>query len=203
MPARVSHSRGRYPLREFTRSSLRCPYGAPQIASASALISASANVFTIARSRSGLADSTCSRRKPAGSTLFGAVIALVSFDLDLAVSKDLRDDRLLLHDTPSTRPAVHHLRGRSLPPARPSRDVVTETRIYQGCRAPPTWTQPRSRRRHAAWYHIDTPSRLPAAPSQSLCPEMLLGQGVHRRASPSDQPDASSGVRHSGRDQLR
>jgi len=43
----------------------------------------------------------------------GAVIALVSFDHDLAVSKDLRDDRLLLHDTPSTRPAVHHLRGRS------------------------------------------------------------------------------------------
>jgi hypothetical protein len=28
-------------------------------------------------------------------------MALVSFDLDLAVSKDLRDDRLHLHDTPS------------------------------------------------------------------------------------------------------
>jgi hypothetical protein len=64
----------------LVRSSLRTPYGAPQIASASALISASANVFTIARSRSGLAVSTCSRRKSAGSTPLGAVIALVSFD---------------------------------------------------------------------------------------------------------------------------
>src|SRR5205823_6672817 len=71
------------------RSSLRCPYGAPQIASASADISASANVFTIACNRSGDAASNCSRRKPAGSTLLGAVIALVSFDHDLAVSKDL------------------------------------------------------------------------------------------------------------------
>ena len=49
VPARVSQSRARYQLRELTRSSLRCPYGAPQIASASADISASANVFTIAR----------------------------------------------------------------------------------------------------------------------------------------------------------
>ncbi len=75
VPARVSHSRARYPLREFTRSSLRCPYGAPQTASASADISASANVFTIARNRSGLADSSCSRSTPTGSTLLGAVIA--------------------------------------------------------------------------------------------------------------------------------
>jgi len=106
---------------------VRCPYGAPQIASASADISASANVFTIARSRSGLADSSCSHRKPAGSTLLGAVIALVSFDLDLAVSKDLRDDRLLLHDTPSTSHVVHHLRGRS-PGCRLSRGDAGEKR---------------------------------------------------------------------------
>src|SRR5918912_3676409 len=105
VPARVSHSRDRYPLRWLVRSSLRCPYGAPQIASASADISASANVCTIARSRSGLADSSCSRSSPAGSRLLGAVIALVSFDLDLAVSKDLRDDRLLPHDTPTTGPS--------------------------------------------------------------------------------------------------
>src|SRR5919202_1104264 len=111
VPARVSHSRGRYPLRWLVRSSRRCPYCAPQIASASADISASANVFTIARNRSGDADSSCSRRKPAGSTLLGAVIALVSFGCDLAVSKDLCDDRLLLHATPLTRAAVHHLRG--------------------------------------------------------------------------------------------
>jgi hypothetical protein len=32
--------------------------------------------------------------------------------LDLAVSKDLRGDRLSLHDTPNLRPVVHHLRGR-------------------------------------------------------------------------------------------
>jgi hypothetical protein len=45
------------------------------------------NVFTIARNRSGLADSSYSRNKPAGSTLVGTVIALVSVDCDLAVSK--------------------------------------------------------------------------------------------------------------------
>src|SRR5919205_1014791 len=112
VPARVSHSRGRYPLRWLVRSSLRCPYGAPQIASASADISASANVFTIARSRSGLADSSCSRRKPAGSTLLGAVIASFSLIMTWSSEKDLRGDRLLSHDPPLTRPAVHHLRGR-------------------------------------------------------------------------------------------
>jgi len=37
-------------LRWSVCSSLRCQYGAPQIASASADINASANVFTIARS---------------------------------------------------------------------------------------------------------------------------------------------------------
>ena len=35
VPARVSQSRGRYPLRELTRSSLRDPYGAPHTASIS------------------------------------------------------------------------------------------------------------------------------------------------------------------------
>jgi hypothetical protein len=78
VPARVSHSRVRYPLREFTRSWLRCPYGAPQTASASALISASANVFTIARNTSGSAEAACSRRNWAGSILLGAVIASYS-----------------------------------------------------------------------------------------------------------------------------
>src|SRR3954468_24576966 len=67
---------------------------------------------------SGLADSSCSRNKPAGSTLLGAVIALVSFDSDLAVSKDLRGGRLPLHDTPATRRVALHLRGRNLGSAR-------------------------------------------------------------------------------------
>jgi hypothetical protein len=50
--SRVSHSRCRYLLRVFTRSSLRSPYSAPHIASASALISACANERTMPRSRS-------------------------------------------------------------------------------------------------------------------------------------------------------
>jgi len=86
---------------------------APHSASASALISASANVFTIARNRSGSPSPPAHAGTRQGSTFLDAVIALVSFDHDLVVSKDLRDDRLLLHDTPSTRPAVHHLPGRS------------------------------------------------------------------------------------------
>jgi hypothetical protein len=49
----------------------------------------------------------------------GAVIALVSFDLDLAVSKDLCDDRLLSHDTLVSEPVVHHLRGRDPAHAAP------------------------------------------------------------------------------------
>jgi len=59
VPTRVSHSRSRYPLRRFTRSGERSPYPAPQTLSASALISASANSFTIARNKSGCACSSC------------------------------------------------------------------------------------------------------------------------------------------------
>jgi hypothetical protein len=61
------------------------PYGAPQTASASADINASANVFTISRNRSGLAESSCSRKKLAGLTLLGAVIAFGLLDHDLVV----------------------------------------------------------------------------------------------------------------------
>jgi len=35
------------------------------------------------------------------------------FDLDIAVSKNLRGNGFLSHDTPATRPAVHHPHGRS------------------------------------------------------------------------------------------
>jgi hypothetical protein len=62
-------------LRVFIRSSLRTPNGAPQTASASALISASANVVTIARSRSGLAWASCSSNQPDTSILGVAAIA--------------------------------------------------------------------------------------------------------------------------------
>ena len=77
VPARVSHGRGRYPLREFTRSGLRAPNSAPQIASACAPISASANTCTIERSRSGLACSNCSWIQPDMSIFVSAVIALL------------------------------------------------------------------------------------------------------------------------------
>src|SRR3954454_15846268 len=76
VPARVSHSRGRYPLRWLTRSSLTCPYSALQRASASADMSASANVLTIARSRSGLAAARLSSARECRGTLSGAVIVL-------------------------------------------------------------------------------------------------------------------------------
>jgi hypothetical protein len=46
VPARVSRRRSRLPLRFFTRSSLGCKHRAPQVASAPAPISASANVLT-------------------------------------------------------------------------------------------------------------------------------------------------------------
>ncbi len=55
---------------------LACPYGAPQIASASAPISACANVCTIARSRSGLAVSRFSPTRRARSILMMSAIAL-------------------------------------------------------------------------------------------------------------------------------
>ena len=44
LPARVSHSRRRYPLRVLVRSSLRAPNSAPHTASASAPINACTNV---------------------------------------------------------------------------------------------------------------------------------------------------------------
>jgi hypothetical protein len=69
VPTRVSQARSRYPFRFVVRSSLRSPYGAPQIASASAPINASANVFTMLRSKSGLASSSCSSNQPDRSIL--------------------------------------------------------------------------------------------------------------------------------------
>ena len=56
VPARVSQSRARYPLREFTRSGVTSPYAAPQRTSTSASIIFWANPRIISRSTSGLAD---------------------------------------------------------------------------------------------------------------------------------------------------
>src|SRR5450631_4040765 len=84
VPARESHSRGRYPLRELTRSSVRAPYGAPHSASASALIRASMNLLSMERNKSGSARSRCSDKNRAGSILWFAVIALISFRLTLS-----------------------------------------------------------------------------------------------------------------------
>jgi transposase len=62
--------------RSVAIAALRAPYSAPHTASASALISASANERTISRSRSGLAHSSCSRSHPAPSILDLAAIAV-------------------------------------------------------------------------------------------------------------------------------
>jgi hypothetical protein len=66
-------------LRTFTRSGDAWPYGAPQIASASADMSASMNVDSNERNRSGDADARRSCRKRTGSILLGAVIAWLPF----------------------------------------------------------------------------------------------------------------------------
>ena len=60
VPARVSHSRRRYPLREFTRSGVTSPYPALQRTSTSASIIRWANSRIISRSTSGLADASVS-----------------------------------------------------------------------------------------------------------------------------------------------
>jgi hypothetical protein len=62
-------------------SSLTCPYSALQRASASADMRASANVLTIARSRSGLAAARLSSERACRGRLSGAVIVLISLGL--------------------------------------------------------------------------------------------------------------------------
>ena len=71
----------------LARSVLRAPYSARQIASASALISASMNVDNRSRSRSGEAWVSCSCRKRAGSILGPAVIACSSLESTWKVSR--------------------------------------------------------------------------------------------------------------------
>ena len=76
LPTRVSHRRTRYPFRRFTRSTLRCPYGAPHSASASAPINVSANVCTISRSRSASASSSC-LRSHANTSILSVITAFL------------------------------------------------------------------------------------------------------------------------------
>ena len=85
----MSKSRCRQPLRTFARSGDGIPYGAPHTASASAGISASTNVVSSDRSRSGDADATWSCRKRAGSILGFCGHRVVPPRADLAgLSKD-------------------------------------------------------------------------------------------------------------------
>src|SRR5919201_2115217 len=62
----------------LTRSGERSPYGAPQSASASAPISASAKACTIARNRSGLACSTCLRSQLESSIVVSTTVLLLA-----------------------------------------------------------------------------------------------------------------------------
>jgi hypothetical protein len=72
--------------------SLTCPYSLLQRTSASADMSASANVFTIARSRSRLAAARLSSASACRGRLSGAVIVLISFEL-----RHLEDQPVAVH----------------------------------------------------------------------------------------------------------
>ena len=93
VPARVSHSRGRYPLREFTRCGLTSPYPAPHATSTSASIIFCAKLRIISRSRSGdAACSVCSNDSPSAGTIvptatsLSFVFQITSKDRGVAVS---------------------------------------------------------------------------------------------------------------------
>jgi hypothetical protein len=90
------------------------PTPAPQIASASVLISASANIFTPPRSKSEVAGSSCSCSQPNRSTLGPAAIAclldlnsLVGYMEDHAVAVSAQDATLIDDDI------GHHGSGRN------------------------------------------------------------------------------------------
>src|SRR5207249_4886128 len=99
------------------RSSLTCPYAAPQVASASALISASANVLTIARSRSGPACSQVIARQP-GKVHTGHVGHRALPFLRRVGSSVRRISTVAVSahgNTPRGSRSVHHSRGRERP----------------------------------------------------------------------------------------
>src|ERR671931_862440 len=112
----------------LTRSGERSPYWAPQSASASAPISASAKSCTIARSRSGLACSSCLRSQLESSIVVSTTVLLLA-RLGWTsrgwrggqLSRALRARRRRLarfieeqraSDGARTRALVHHERGR-------------------------------------------------------------------------------------------
>src|SRR6266571_3215932 len=122
VPARVSHSRRRYPLREFTRSGVTSPYPALHRASTSASIIRCANPLIISRSRSGLADArVSSNRAPGTGTMSRAAISFLlrfglstSKDHEVAVSRHADTPRTG-HDSHSRISyPIHHSRGREL-----------------------------------------------------------------------------------------
>src|SRR6266508_1108131 len=107
VPALVSNSRGRYPLRRFTRSELLSPYGAPHTASASADMRAWMNVRSISRTRSTSASSRCLPSHTSGSTVGSTTVFLLS---EFLGRFSLRMKRWSLTSR-TLRPFVHHVRG--------------------------------------------------------------------------------------------
>ena len=102
----------------FVRSWLRSPYPAPQTASASAPISASAKVCTIERSRSGLAWASCSSSQPETSILGPAAIAwLLLIEIFGRNSNANHAMAVSPHDaTLNSGNIEHHISGRNLLP---------------------------------------------------------------------------------------
>jgi len=101
LPARVSHSRRRYPFRLLVRWSDTSPYPAPHSCSTSASIICCAILRTIVRSRSGLADARVSSNiSPSTGTMSPTAISFLSF----VVLVDLKDHEMAVSrhgDTPT------------------------------------------------------------------------------------------------------
>ena len=119
VPARVSHSRRRYPLREFTRSVVTSPYPALQRTSTSASIIRCANSRIISRSTSGLADARVSSNCAPGTGTMSPTATSLSF-VSTTHFEGSRGGRLpsrrhavLREDSHiSTGYPIHHFRGR-------------------------------------------------------------------------------------------
>src|SRR5215472_18636073 len=119
VPARVSHSRARYPLREFTRSGLTSPYPAPHATSTSASNIRWANARNISRTMSGACDvRVCSNESPGTGTMSPTAtslsfVSLIHFEgsrggrLTSRRHAGLRQNRHIRIRYP-----IHHIRGR-------------------------------------------------------------------------------------------
>jgi hypothetical protein len=93
-------------LRELVRSSLICPYSAPHSASASAPIICWANIATIARNMSGLAEARFSSSSPENGRLSTAVIVLISPSRAWSFSKNQPVAASHSGTTPATRDSI-------------------------------------------------------------------------------------------------